>query len=59
MVAARRMSLGDMSGLLCGLSDGATTYVQVASNSAVPAIERENKTPIYVTGVTDNRGFLT
>ena len=50
--ATRRMSLGDMSGSLCGMSDGATKNVQVASNSAAPAAERQNKTPIYVSGVT-------
>jgi hypothetical protein len=55
----RRMSLGGMSGPLCGMPIGATTYAQVASNSAAPAPERHNKTPIYITGVTDTRGFLT
>jgi hypothetical protein len=30
----------------------------LASNSAVPAVERHNKTPIYVTGFTDTHGFL-
>jgi hypothetical protein len=55
---ARRMSLGDMSGPLCGMPIGATTYAQVASNSAAPAPERHNKIPIYISGVTDTRGFL-
>jgi hypothetical protein len=55
----RRISLGDMSGPLCGMPHVATTYAKVASNSAAPAPERDNKTPIYVTGVTDTRGFLT
>jgi hypothetical protein len=56
--APRRMSLVDMSGPLCGTPDGTTTYAQVASNSVAPAAERHNKTPIYVTGVSDVRGFL-
>jgi hypothetical protein len=56
--APRCMSLADMSGSLCGLPDGTTTSVQVATNSAIPAGERSNKTPIYVSGVTDTRGFL-
>jgi hypothetical protein len=30
------MSLGDMSGPLCGMSDGATTNAQVAASSAAP-----------------------
>jgi hypothetical protein len=52
------MSLADMSGPLCGTPEGTTTYAQVASNSVAPAAERHNKTPIYVTGVSDVRGFL-
>ena len=56
--AIRRMSFGDMSGPLCGMPDGATTNAQVSTNSAAPIGERQNKTPIYVTGVTDTRGFL-
>ena len=56
--AIRRMSLGDVPGPLCGMPDGATTHAQVATSSAAPIGERQNKTPIYVTGVTDTRGFL-
>jgi hypothetical protein len=56
--AIRRMYLGDMSGPLCGMPDGASTNAQLATNSAAPIGERQNKTPIYVTGVTDTRGFL-
>jgi hypothetical protein len=56
--APRCMSLADMSGHLCGMPDGTTTYTQVATNSAVLAAERSNKTPIYVSGVTDTRGFV-
>jgi len=56
--AIKSMSLGDMSGPLCGMPDGATINAQVATSSAAPIGERNNKTPIYVTGVTDTRGFL-
>jgi hypothetical protein len=56
-VAPRRMSLVYMSGPLCGTPDGTTSYAQVASNSVAPAAERHNKNPIYVTGITDVRGF--
>jgi hypothetical protein len=54
----RRMSLGDMSGPLCGMPDSTTKNAQAVSNSAAPAAERQNETPIYVSGVTDTRGFL-
>jgi hypothetical protein len=54
----RRMSLGDMSGPLCGMPDGAITNAQMSSNSAAPAAERHNKTPIFVSGVADTRGIL-
>jgi len=57
--AIRRMSLGDMSGPLCGMPDGTTTNAQVVTNSAAPTGERQNKTAIYVTRVTDTCGFLT
>ena len=57
--ATRRMSLEDMSGPLCGMPDGATQSAQVTSNNAAAAAERQNKTPIYVSGVTDTRGALT
>ena len=42
-----------MSGSLGGMPAGST------SAQAVPAGECPNKTPIFVTGVTDTRGFLT
>jgi len=41
------------------MPDGATTNAQVATSSATPIGERQNKTPVYFTGVTDTRGFLT
>jgi len=58
-VATRRMSLEDMSGSLCGMPVGTTVSAEVATNSAATAGERQNKTPIYVSGVTDTRGFLS
>jgi len=56
--APRRMSLGDMSGPLCGMPQGTTSSDQV-DNAAAPATKRQNRTPIYVTGVTDTRSFLS
>jgi hypothetical protein len=41
------------------MPDGATKNGQVASSIAAPAAERHNKNPIYVSEVTDKRGFLT
>jgi hypothetical protein len=54
--ALRRMS-DDMSGPLSGMPVGTTTIAHVATTS-VPAGQRPNKTPIFITGVTDTRGFL-
>jgi hypothetical protein len=42
----------DMSGSLGSMPPGTTEA------GAVPAGERHNKTPVFVTGVTDTRGFL-
>jgi hypothetical protein len=50
--APRRMS-DDMSGPLSGMPVGATT------TNSMPAGQRTNKTPIFITAVTDTRGFLT
>jgi hypothetical protein len=49
--ANRRMSV-DMSGPLSSTPAGTTEA------GAVPAWERPNKTPVFVTGVTDTREFL-
>jgi hypothetical protein len=54
-----RMFLGDMSGPVCNMPGGATESTQVTSNSAAPAVERRNKTPIYVSGITETCSFLT
>jgi hypothetical protein len=52
------MSLADVSGLLCGMPDGTTSSAHVFTKVA-PAAERQNKTPIYVTGVVDTRDVLS
>ena len=54
--ANRRMS-SDMSGPLSDTPDGATLNAQVA-NTCLPAGERPNKTPIFISGVRDTRAFL-
>jgi len=54
--ANRRMS-SDMSGPLSDMPDGATLNAQVA-NTCMPAGERPNKTPIFVSGVRETRAFL-
>jgi hypothetical protein len=51
----RRMS-SDMSGPLSGTPVGTTT--KHVANSCVPAGQRTNKTPIFISGVTDTRAFL-
>ena len=57
--AIGRMSFVYVSLPLCDMPDGTTQSAKVANNSADPAVEKQNKTPIYVSGVTDMRGFLT
>jgi len=47
----------DMSGPLSGISFGTTVDAHVA-NTCLPAGERPNKTPIFITGVGDTRAFL-
>ena len=54
--ANRRMS-SDMSGALSDKPDGATLNAQVA-NTCLPARQRPNKTPIFISGIRDNRAFL-
>jgi hypothetical protein len=54
--ANRRMTT-DMSGPLSDMPDGATLNAQVA-NTCLPAGERPNKTPIFISGVRDPRAFL-
>jgi len=46
-----------MSGPLSGMPDGATTNAQVAKG-CLPAGERPNKTPIFISGVCNTRYFL-
>jgi len=47
----------DMSGPLSDMPDGTTLNGQVA-NTCLPAGERPNKTPIFISGVCDTRAFL-
>jgi hypothetical protein len=54
----RRTSLGDVSGPLSDIPAGTTPDTPMETTTVIPAGERHNKTPIYVSGVTDTRGFL-
>ena len=47
----------DMSGPLSDTPDGTTNLAQV-SNTCLPARQRPNKTPIFISGVRDARAFL-
>ena len=52
----KRMS-SDISGPLSGMPDDTTSNSQVA-NTCLPAGECPNKTPIFISGVSDTRSFL-
>jgi len=52
----RRMC-NDMSGPMRGMPDVATSNAQV-DNACLPARELPNKTPVFVSGVSDTRSFL-
>jgi hypothetical protein len=55
----RHMSICEMPGPLSGLPAGATIPNPSPTNpKAVNLGERRNRTPIYITGVSDTRGFL-
>ena len=54
--ANRRMS-GDMSGPLSYMTDS-TTESDHVTNTCIPAGERSNKTPIFISCVRDTRAFL-
>jgi hypothetical protein len=54
----RHTSLGDMSGPLRGIQAGTTPDTPMETTTIIPRGERHNKTPIYVTGVTNSRGFM-
>jgi hypothetical protein len=41
------------------MPDGTISNAQVATNNVAPAGERQNKTPIYVSGVRDMCDFLS
>jgi len=52
----RRMS-NDMFAPLSGMPVGITHYAKVV-NACLPAGQHPNKTPIFISGVTDTRVFL-
>jgi hypothetical protein len=54
---APRRTSSDVSGPMSGVPVGTTTNAHVDSAS-LPAGERSNKTPIFITGVDGNRAFL-
>jgi hypothetical protein len=54
--AHRRMSLGDVSRPLCGLSDGTTSNAHVVTTVA-PAAERQNRTPSTSQGLWTHATF--
>ena len=47
----------NMSGTLSGMPDGTSPNAQVA-NACLPAGQHPNKTPIFISGVTDTHAFL-
>ena len=47
----------DMSGPMSGMPDDTTNNVQEA-NGSLPAGERTNKAPIFISEVNDNKAFL-
>ena len=55
--AVNRCMFIDMSGPLSDMQVGTTTHAQV-TNAYLPAGERPNKTPIFITGVRHARAFL-
>jgi hypothetical protein len=50
----RPTSLGDVSGLLSGMPAGTTADTPMETTTVIPRGERHNKTPIYVSEVTDS-----
>jgi len=58
METSNRRTSNVMSGPLSGMPDGTTPNAQVA-NACLPVGQRPNKTPIFISGVTDTRAFLT
>jgi len=57
METSKRRISNDMSGPLSGMPDGTTPNAQV-NNACLPAAQSPNKTPIFISGVTDTRDFL-
>jgi hypothetical protein len=57
MVTPNRRMSSNVSGPLSGMPDGTTANAQVA-NACLPAGQRTNKTPIFISGVSNTRSFL-
>ena len=55
---AKRCMSSDMSGPLSDKPDGTTPHAQM-TNTCLPEGERPNKTPIFITGASEARTFLT
>ena len=55
--AVNRLMSSDMSGPLSDMPVGTTTHAQV-TNACLPAGDRSNKTPIFISGVRDAHAFL-
>jgi hypothetical protein len=49
----------DMSGPLSDKPDGTTPQHAQVNNTCLPAGQRTNKTPIFISGATDTRTFLS
>ena len=57
METSNRLISNDMSGLLSNMPDSTIHNAQV-TNACLPAGQRPNKTPIFISGFTDTRAFL-
>ena len=55
--AALRLNSSALSGPPSSIPAG-TTFIQAPEVNVVPAGQQRNKTPIFITGVSDTRGFL-
>jgi hypothetical protein len=49
----------DMSGPLSDKPDGTTQQRAQVTNTCLPAVERPNKTPIFISGISDTRAFMS
>jgi hypothetical protein len=49
----------DMSGPVSDMPDGTTPQHAQVTNTCLPAGQRPNKTPIFISGATDTHTFLS